>query len=138
MPASEFLDTNVLVYAYDSSDARKREIAQSLLRQALAGNMAISTQVLTEFSAALLHNVSPAVTPETLVDLLAALAPIRLIAIDGDIVRRAVEVRAKYRVHFYDCMILATAERGGCNKVWSEDLNSGQKYFGVMVRNPFT
>jgi len=137
MPAPEFLDTNVLVYAYDSSDARKQKIAQNLLRHALAGNIAISTQVLAEFSATLLHNISPAVTPEALSDVLKALAPIRLIATDGDIVRRAVEVRAKYRVHFYDCMILATEERGGCNKVWSEDLNSGQKYFGVKVQNPF-
>jgi predicted nucleic acid-binding protein len=34
-------------------------------------------------------------------------------------------------------MIVAAADRGGCEKIWSEDLNTGQEYFGVMVENPF-
>jgi predicted nucleic acid-binding protein len=138
MPAPEFLDTNVLVYAYDLSNARKREIAQDLVRQALTGDMAISTQVLAEFSATLLHKISPAVKPEELAAALDALDPIRLIAMDGDVVRRAVEARARYGVHFYDGMILATAERGGCTRIWSEDLNAGQEYFGIPVQNPFS
>jgi predicted nucleic acid-binding protein len=34
-------------------------------------------------------------------------------------------------------MIIAAAERGGAERIWSEDLNAGQKYFGVEVANPF-
>jgi len=30
-----------------------------------------------------------------------------------------------------------TAECAGCECIWSEDLNAGQKYFGVTVQNPF-
>jgi predicted nucleic acid-binding protein len=52
-------------------------------------------------------------------------------------VRRAVEVRATYGLHFYDGMMVAAAERAGCARIWSEDLNSGQVYFGVRVENPF-
>jgi predicted nucleic acid-binding protein len=48
-----------------------------------------------------------------------------------------VDVRAKYGVHFYDGMIVAAAERGGCGRIWSVDLNTGQKYFGIAVENPF-
>jgi len=66
-----------------------------------------------------------------------ALGPIHLIRPDGDIVRRAVEARRKYGVHFYDGMIVAAAERGGCRRIWSEDLNPGQKYFDIAVENPF-
>ena len=44
---------------------------------------------------------------------------------------------AKYGLHFYDGMIVAAAERGGCGRIWSEDLNPGHKYFGVAVENPF-
>jgi predicted nucleic acid-binding protein len=76
MTAPEFLDTNILEYAYDSSDARKQKIAQNLLRHALAGKMAISIQVLPEFSVTLLHKIYPVVSPETLLDVLATLAPI--------------------------------------------------------------
>jgi predicted nucleic acid-binding protein len=137
MPAPEFLDTNVLVYAYDSGDARKRQIAQNLIRRALTGDIVFSTQVLAEFSATLLQKVSPAVKPGEVAALLDALGPIKLVALDGDVVRRAVEARAKYGVHFCDGMILAAAERGGCTRIWSEDMNSGQKYFGIPVENPF-
>ncbi len=52
-------------------------------------------------------------------------------------VRRAVEVHDRYGVHFYDSLIIAAAERAGCECIWSEDLNAGQKYFGVTVQNPF-
>ena len=52
-------------------------------------------------------------------------------------VRRAIQAHARYGVHFYDGMVVAAAERGGCKRIWSEDLNSGQDYFGVVVENPF-
>jgi predicted nucleic acid-binding protein len=137
MPAPDFLDTNVLVYAYDAGNPEKRELAQGMVRQALGGGLAISTQVLAEFSTTLLHKMSPGVSPDELLVILDALEPIRLVEIDCGVIRRAVEARRKYGVHFYDGMILATAERGGCNRIWSEDMSAGQEYFGVTVRNPF-
>jgi predicted nucleic acid-binding protein len=137
MPAPEFLDTNVLLYAYDSSDRQKQHIAADLVRRALAGYIIISTQVLAEFSAALLHKVSPPAPTNQLAAILGALAPIRVILPDGDIVQRAVEAHAQYGIHFYDGMIVAAAERGGCRRLWSEDFNTGQNYFGVAVQNPF-
>ena len=65
------------------------------------------------------------------------LGPLRVVVTDGDIVRRAVEVHAKYGLHFYDGMIVAAAERGGCGRIWSEDFNAGQEYFRIAVENPF-
>jgi predicted nucleic acid-binding protein len=137
MPAPEFLDTNVLVYAYDPSDLHKQRIAQNLVKKALAGDILVSTQVLAEFAATLLHKMEPAARPEDVAAVLDALGPIGLVLPDADLVRRAVEVRAKYGVHFYDGMIVAAAERGGCERIWSEDLNAGQKYFEIAVENPF-
>ena len=137
MSALEFLDTNILVYAYDPSDSRKQQIAQGLVRRAVAGEIAASSQVLGEFAATLLHKLTPPANPEDLMALLDTLGPIKLLPIDGDVVLRAVLARAQYGVHFYDGMILAAAERGGCQKIWSEDLNAGQQYFGCVVENPF-
>ena len=81
--------------------------------------------------------MQPAARPQDVATVLDALGPIRLVVPDGDIVRRAVAVRAEYGLHFYDGMIVAAAERGGCERIWSEDLNSRQKYFGIAVENPF-
>jgi predicted nucleic acid-binding protein len=137
MTAPDFLDTNVLVYAYDPGDPRKQRIAQDLARKALAGDILVSTQVLAEFAATLLHKMQPAARPEEAAAVLDALGPMGVVSPDADLVRRAVDVRAKYGVHFYDGMIVAAAERGGCTRIWSEALNPGQKYFGIAVENPF-
>jgi predicted nucleic acid-binding protein len=137
MPGPDFLDTNVLVYAYDVTDPGKQNVAQDLVRRAVAGGLVISTQVLAEFAATLLHKLIPAPSSEDVIALLDTLAPIPLIPPDQDTIRRAVEARAAYGLHFYDGMIVAAAERAGCDRIWSEDFNPGQKYFGVTVANPF-
>jgi predicted nucleic acid-binding protein len=137
MPGPDFLDTNVLVYSYDITDLRKQRIAQNLLRQALTGDAVTSTQVLSEFASTLLHKVTPPALPQQVAALLDVLGPLKLIPTDGDTVRRAVEARAQYGIHFYDGMIVAAAERAGCGRIWSEDFNAGQKYFGIAVQNPF-
>jgi predicted nucleic acid-binding protein len=135
MSAPEFLDTNVLVYAYDKSDPGRHRVARELIRRALAGEMVTSTQVLAEFASVLLHKM--AARPQRVMAMLDALGPIKLILPDGGMVRRAVEARAKYGLHFYDGMVVAAAERGGCGRIWSEDLSAGQRYFGIAVANPF-
>jgi predicted nucleic acid-binding protein len=75
--------------------------------------------------------------PEEVKIALDALGPLKLVGLDHGVVRRAVEARAAYGIHFYDGMIVAAAERGGCKRILSEDLNPGQKYFQVIVENPF-
>jgi predicted nucleic acid-binding protein len=137
MSVPEFLDTNILVYAYDISDPAKQRTAQELLRRAIAGEIVLSTQVLAEFAATLLHKITPAATPEQLMQILDALGPIPLVPTDADMIRRALEARAAYGLHFWDCMIVAAAERAGCERIWSEDLNAGEEYFGAVVANPF-
>jgi predicted nucleic acid-binding protein len=137
MTGPDFLDTNVLVYAYVPRDQRKQEIARAIVRRALAGGGAASTQVLSEFASTFLHKLSPPAQPEDLLQLLDILTPIRLVPLDHGTVRRAIEARAVYGIHIYDGMIVAAAERGGCGRILSEDLNAGQKYFQIPVENPF-
>jgi predicted nucleic acid-binding protein len=137
MSVPDFLDTNVLVYAYDTSYPEKQNIARALLKSGIAGKLVISTQVLAEFAATLLHKISPPPNADAVMKGLDAMAPIRLIIPDVELIRRAVEVRASYGIHFYDGMIVAAAERAGCGRIWSEDFNAGQKYFGITVTNPF-
>jgi predicted nucleic acid-binding protein len=133
----DFLDTNILLYAYSPLDPRKQEIAGDLVKRAVLGESAISAQVLAEFASVLLHKVSPTKTPDEVIRILDNLAAIPLVVPDGELVRRAVEAQAAYGIHFYDGMIVAAAERAGSGKIWSEDLNAGQEYFGVRVENPF-
>jgi predicted nucleic acid-binding protein len=137
MSAPDFLDTNVLVYAYDPADRDKQRAARKLVAAALGGAAVISVQVLAELSATLLHKASPPLRPEQVGAILEAIAPIPLVTPDHELVRRAIEAKAEYGIHFYDGMIVAAAERAGCARIWSEDLNPGQAYFGIRVENPF-
>jgi predicted nucleic acid-binding protein len=137
MSDREFLDTNLLVYALDVADRRKHGIAQALTVRAVAGEFAISVQVLSELSAILLQKYRSKYDARAVVAILDSLRPIPLIVPDAAMVRRAVEALGQYGIHFYDGMIVAAAERGGCETIWSEDLNPQQKYFGVAVANPF-
>jgi len=138
MTALDFLDTNILVYAYDFSDPAKQPVAQEIVRKALTGEVLLSAQVLAEFAATLLHKLSPPAKPNEVNGILDALEPIRVILPDAVLVRRALQAHEEYGVHFYDGMIIAAAERGGCSRIWSEDLNAGQAYFGIVVENPFS
>lgn len=138
MSGRDFLDTNILLYALSDSAPAKRRVAQALVTRAIAGEFSISAQVLAEFATAALTKFRDRLTPKEVVALLDTLTPIPLIKPDAEMVRRAVEAHAAYGVHFYDGMIIAAAERAGAKKIWSEDLNEGQKYFGVEIENPFS
>jgi predicted nucleic acid-binding protein len=137
MTAPDFLDTNVLAYAYDDGEAKKQSIARGYLQRALLGEFVISVQVLAEFTATLLHKFLVPVPADKMKVILDVLSPVRVVQPDRELVRRAVQAHSQYGVHFYDGMILAAAERAGCERVWSEDLNAGQVYFGIKVENPF-
>lgn len=75
MSVPDFLDSNVLVYAYDASDPEKQRVAQQLLQAAVAGAGVVSTQVIAEFAAVLLHKISPAASPESVTAILDAIGP---------------------------------------------------------------
>lgn len=132
-----FLDTNILIYAYDPSDRSKQRVARELLRIGSLGGNIISAQVLAEFSSALLHKKSIRIDAVEVALVLYDLELIPVVVPDLGLVHRAVEAHRTYGVHFYDAMIIAAAERGGCSHIWSEDFSPGQEYFGIRVENPF-
>ncbi len=132
-----FLDTNILLYAYDYADARKQLIARNLVRQGASLGWSISAQVLAEFASTRLHKFKPPASPSDLSASLIVLSALLVVAPDLALVRRAINAHMDYGIHFYDGMIVAAAERAGCTRIYSEDLNAGQVYFGVEVVDPF-
>jgi predicted nucleic acid-binding protein len=137
MGASDFLDSNVLICAYDPKDPRKASIAQGLVEKALLGDGVISVQVLAEFAATLLHRLRPVVNPAAVTEIPDAMQSISIVKPEAGTVRRAVEAYEQYGTEFYDGMIIAAGERAGQKKIWCEDSNPGREYFGVKVENPF-
>ncbi len=132
-----FVDTNVFVYAkLDSSrDAEKREQAVAAL-SSITGEILVSTQVLSEFSVALLrHNVEEVSVVKAIHEIAAecTVASIHLATI-----KRALSLREKYRFSFWDTLILASALECGCRVILSEDLQHEQVIEkSLKVVNPF-
>jgi predicted nucleic acid-binding protein len=134
----EFFDTNILVYAHDDSDAAKSRIASELiLALAANGNGVVSTQVLGEFFQVVTRKIARPLPPADAREALRGYELFRVVQIDVPMVYTATEVVERYRIGYYDALIVAAAARAGCRTIHSEDLNSGQQYLGIMAHNPF-
>ena len=131
-----FLDTNIAVYAVDSHDSRKHEIAADLIDAAVSGEgFRISAQVLFEFANICQKKLG--CTAQEVLKLLDGLGSVETVNQTPQIVAREVEIKALYGISLQDSMIVAAAEKSGCAELLSEDLRDGQVYAGVRVRNPF-
>ena len=138
MSGKVFFDTNVLVYAYDQRDPGKQSQAQALLLNATQTQTAVvSAQVLGEFFVVVTRKIPQPMTAEEAAEVIAEFGAIEVVPLDFSLVQRAIATQQEYGISYWDSLILSAAERAGCVKVFSEDLNSGQSYHGVEVQNPF-
>jgi predicted nucleic acid-binding protein len=130
-----FLDTNVLLYLY-GGDVAKRARARELVRDySRDGSIMVSTQVVQEFYAAGSRKLG--MPRRELREATAALLDLPLVVVGPSHILAAIEAEGRYQISFWDALILTTAESGGATVVFTEDLNDGQQYGAVKVRNPF-
>jgi predicted nucleic acid-binding protein len=138
MPDKEFIDTNVLVYAYDRRDAEKQARAQDLLTTGMENEtVVLSVQVLGEFFTVVTRRIPNPLSTEEAEQVIDLLGILPVMELDLAMVRRAITTHRQYGTTYWDSLILAAAERAGCARVISEDLNPGQSYHGIAVVNPF-
>jgi predicted nucleic acid-binding protein len=137
MPA-EFVDTNVLVYAYDQTAGTKRQSARDLMERLWDnGEGVLSTQVLQEFYVAVTSKIPKPMSFRRAREIVTDLGTWSIATLEIPEILNASEISERYRVNFWDGLILAAAKKEDAEIVWSEDLNDSQNYGGVLVRNPF-
>ena len=135
MPA--FLDTNVLVYAFDEGEPEKREVARGLVEEHLVeGDGMLSVQVLREFYAATRKPTRP-LPIEKAVEAVGYLATFSPIAEDARMVVGAIRRSQVLMLSFWDALIVEAALRGGADRLLTEHLQHGQRIEGLTVENPF-
>jgi len=138
MSARVFLDTNILVYAYDKHEPQKQKKAQGLLIDGIEQeNLLLSVQVLGEFFNAVTRYIPQPMSSDEAKEIIDALSIIPVQEIDLNMVNRAVDTHKTYRISYWDSLIVSAAERAGCTMIFSEDLSDGQTYHNILVRNPF-
>lgn len=138
MSGSFFLDTNILVYSFDANAPAKRDRARQLITSALEGAGMISFQVVQEFLNLALRKFENPMSPDQANAYLeGVLIPLCRIHSDPDLYKEALAVKIRWGFSFYDSLIVAAARGGGCQVLYSEDLQHGQNIGGLAVVNPF-
>ncbi len=134
----EFCDTNVVVYAYDTSASAKHVQARQLLERLwLEGTGSLSVQVLQELFVTLTRKIPHPLTTPIARTIVADLATWHVVTPTPSDVLAAIDATVNWKLSFWDAMILVAAQRSGATLVWSEDLNAGQSFDTVTLRNPF-
>jgi len=132
-----FVDTNILMYAHDTSAGAKHERAKALVEELWRDRTGVvSTQVLQELCVNLRRKAGRPLdvkaTREVVVDYLTW----HVIVNGGESIVAALDIEGRYRISFWDALVVQSAQTAGADILYSEDLSDGQHYGSVRVVNP--
>ena len=133
-----FVDTHVLVYAFDKSSSPKKRVAERLMKELMEEDqLRVSTQVLQELFVTLTRKVGQPCSSEEALAVLDDLTAWPLMVVDYAAIRAAVGLAEQDKLSFGDALVVVAAARAGARVLYTEDLNDGQEILGVRIRNPF-
>lgn len=133
-----FIDTNIIIYAYDNSAGEKQKKASGILAGLWeSGNGLISSQVLEELFVNITRKIPNPLPVKEARSLVRDLSTWPTVIIDGALVIDAIDISIKHRLSFWDSLIIASASKSGASILYSEDLGHKMTIEGVTVINPF-
>ena len=133
-----FVDTNILIYAHDRGGGHKHEIARREVEDLWeSGTGVISTQVLQEFYVNVRRKAANPVSDASARSLIEDYIAWDPVVNDGASVLEAIDLGRRYRLSFWDALIIVGAHRAGAGVVLSEDFSHGQNYGDVQMVDPF-
>jgi predicted nucleic acid-binding protein len=134
----EFIDTNLLIYAYDPNSKEKHEMAKKLVQRLWRDETgAISIQVMQELLVNITKKIAQPLSWQEAVNLLEDLQTWTVHSPTSKNVLNAAQHAIKHQFSLWDAMILESATSLECQILWSEDLNHGQKFGNLRIQNPF-
>ncbi|MEK7405537.1 MAG: PIN domain-containing protein [Acidobacteriota bacterium] len=139
MSARIFLDTNLFVYSFDSASPAKMRRARQLIRQAVTSrNGVVSYQVVQEFFNVALKRFSrPMTVAEAEQYLATVFRPLLAVHSSHALYGEGLRLMGRYRLAWYDSLIVAAAIESDCSVLYSEDFQHGFEADRLRVENPF-
>ena len=132
-----FIDTNIIIYANDARDKEKQATAFLQVAELMTSGLGvISTQVLQEYAHVALNKLHQR-QDVILRQLVLLEGGLEVIQQTPTLIRRSVEIKSTYQISFWDACLISAAELAKCHTILSEDMNTGQFYSGIAMRNPF-
>lgn len=131
-----FIDTNLFVYSIDKQELEKQEKARMILKKIIdSHHPVISTQVIEEFYVA----ATTKLKADQLIakNIIHNFRNMEVVNNDLELIEQAIDISVISQLSFWDSLIIAAAEKANCEYVFSENMNTGQTYRGVMVVDPF-
>lgn len=133
-----FVDTNILVYAHDTSEEEKQPIAKELVDELWESKRgAVSTQVLQEFYVVTTGKFEPPMSRKEARELVGNYGEWKLVRIDLLMIVNASELEEKHQLPFWDALIIEAARRVGATRLVTEDIPSSLTIEGIAIENPF-
>ncbi len=135
--SGKFVDTNILIYAHDIDAGDRHWQAKELLKKLWdSGEGMLSTQVLNEFYVNVTQKIPSPMDPVRARAVLETYLSWNVQTLDPQSVLIASELQQRYRISYWDALIVYAASKGGASILYSEDLNTGQVMEGVHIVNP--
>jgi predicted nucleic acid-binding protein len=139
---SALIDTNILVYRFDSRFPAKQRIATDLLRRGIAqDSIRVPHQAIIEFVAAvtrpLVDNRALLTPDDARREAEEFLALFNILYPNEALVRLALRGTAAYQLSWFDAHLWAYAEHYGIPELISEDFQHDRLYGTVRIVNPF-
>jgi len=132
-----FVDTNILIYAHDRDAGVKHERARQLIEHLWTTRQgALSTQVLQELCVNLRRRVAHPLPSNEIANLIEDYLSWEIVINTPQAIIAALAIEARYKISYWDALILHAAESCGAAILYSEDLSHEQRYGGVAVVNP--
>jgi predicted nucleic acid-binding protein len=132
-----FVDTNVLMYAHDTSAGAKHERAKAIVEELWRDRSGVvSTQVLQEVAVNLRRKSGRPLDAKTTREIVADYLTWHVIVNSAESILEALDLEARYQISFWDAMVVQAAQASGAEILYSEDLSAGQMYGSVRVINP--
>jgi predicted nucleic acid-binding protein len=137
MTERALVDTNVWVYAVDEDERVKQSRAREILAPTAESDLVVSAQVLGEFFVVVTRKLARAVPEADAQQMAERMRQLPVVAIDEHLVAAAIAASRRWRLSYWDALIVAAAEAAGCRRVLTEDLTHGATYGSIVVENPF-
>lgn len=137
--SADFLDSNIVLYTLDETNAEKRRIATDLVSRGIHdGSICISYQVVQEVLNTLSRKFQPVASPAEKRQMLEdILLPLMRVMPSQALYSRAIDIQERYQYQFYDSLIIGAALEAGGSRLYSEDLQAGQRIQHLTIANPF-
>ena len=134
-----FIDTNIFAYTFDKQSKKKAKISKEIVAHSLSSNEGIiSYQVVQEFlNIATRKFKNPLKIQDSKIYLRKILLPLCEIYPSEILFELGLDIQSTTQYSFYDSMIIGSAIKGKCNKLYTEDLSNGHTIQGVTIVNPF-